>query len=158
MAKAFARDTRAGVSRLDREDERDGGSRVETCHSADDARADGEAKADAEQRDRCGRRPRILRECAHEAEEQQRHRDRERHILRVHEHVPVVERAGGQQEKRDQAAGRTGDAPCDAPCDDEPGKADDGAGQAPRLEQIERQHLGKQRREHVEARRRTCRD
>ena len=98
-----------------------------------------------------GRGPRILLEQSNEAEQEQRHRRRERRVLRVHEHVPVVERAGGEQQQRQQARKRPADPPPDPPGDGEAGDADDGSEQPPRFEQIERHDLGEQRRRHVEA-------
>ena len=93
----------------------------------------------------------IFLERAHQPEQQQRHRDRERRVLRVHEHVAVVERAGGEQRERDQAGERAADAAAEPPGRREPGEADQPAGEPARLEQIERQDLGEQRRDHVEA-------
>ena len=69
----------------------------------------------------------------------------------IDEHVAVVERAGGEQHERKQSGKRAADAAADPPGDGEAGDADRGAEQPPGFEQIERQHLGQQRRRHVEA-------
>src|SRR5450756_309245 len=65
--------------------------------------------------------------------------------------MAVIERAGREQDERDQAGGRPTDAAADAPGDEQPDDADGGPDQTPRLEQSERQHFGGERRRHVEA-------
>ncbi len=58
---------------------------------------------------------RIFVEGAHEAKREQRHRDRKGRVLRVDEHMPVIERAGRQQRDREQAGDRPAEAAGDAP-------------------------------------------
>ena len=87
------------------------------------------------------RRARIVVECAHQAEQQQRHGDRERRVLRIHEHLSVVERAGGDEEERDQPGDRAAEAASDPPRGDDADQADCRADQPARLEQAERQIL-----------------
>ena len=151
-AQAVARAARAADSKRER------GERIERGEAAHDARADRQAEADPEERDGRG----IGRGYSSNA----RTRPSSRSAMAtangasfgVHEHVPVVERAGGEQDEREQ--------PGDGPpirrpirqVTNRPTSADRGADQPPRLEQIERQHLRQQRGQPCRSRRRTCRD
>ena len=110
----------------------------------------GKADADAAQSDGRRRGARIFLERAHDAEEGDHHRHRERRVLRVHEHVAVIERAGGEKDERDQAGERAAEAACQPPGDEQADKADRGADQPARLEQTERQNLCGKRGEKVE--------
>ncbi len=136
---------------FDGDNERQGGRPVERGDDADDARSDRRADADAEQDDARGGRSRIRIEQAHESEQQESHRDGKRGVLRVDEHVPVVERAGGQEGQRHQSGQRPRQLSADAPGCEQADEAECRADQAARLEQIERQELGEQRGRHVEA-------
>ena len=49
-----------------------------------------------------------------DAEQEDRHCDRERRVLRVHEHVAVIQRAGGEQDERHEPRERPAEAPSDA--------------------------------------------
>ena len=84
-------------------------------------------------------------------EHQDHHRDREWRILRVHEHVAVEDRAERQQQQRCETRERAADPAAEPPRHRKPDDADDGAEQAARLEQFERNDLVQQGRDHVEA-------
>ena len=88
---------------------------------------------------------------ADQAEHQDHHRDRERRVLRVHEHVPVEGRAQRQQQQRREPGQRAADAARQPPRHRKADHADDGAEQAARFKQFERDDLVQQRRRHVEA-------
>ena len=139
-------------ARFDREHEqRSAASAVDRAERAHDARAERQADTDADERGAADAGARIFFERAHQAEQQDRHRDRERRVLRVHEHVPVILRAGRQQDERDQAGERAADAAADPPDHEQSEDADRGAEQPARLEHAERQNLRERRREEVEA-------
>ena len=74
-------------------DQRHRRGRVKNRNPADHPRAERQSDADAGKRDSGRTRSLIFLKSAHEPEQQDRHRDRERRILGVHEHVPVIERA-----------------------------------------------------------------
>ena len=93
----------------------------------------------------------ILLQGAHRAEQEDRHCDREGGILRVHEHMAVVERTGGEQRERHKPRERPARSPADAPRDQESDNSHRRANQAAGLEQRERQQLGGERRKQVEA-------
>jgi hypothetical protein len=65
--------------------------------------------------------------------------------------VPVVERAGREQEQGDHAGPRAGDAARQPPGRRQAGDPDRGIDQAPRLEQLERQNFCGEAGQHVEA-------
>ena len=65
--------------------------------------------------------------------------------------MPVIERAGREQDEGDQAGKRSAHPPCDAPAQRNPDETDGATREPARLEQIEGQDLGEQRRQHVEA-------
>src|SRR6266545_4422517 len=83
-------------ARLDRKEERQRSQRLDRSERPHDARSERQAEADADEGAGADRHARIFFEGAHQADEENRHRDRERRILRVHEHVTVIERAGRQ--------------------------------------------------------------
>ena len=139
-----ARDSTAKIRATRRE-------RADQSERAHDARAERQTEADADEAPGRQRHPGILLERAHRPEQQNRHRDREGGVLRVHEHVAVVERAGGEQHQRHEPSERPADAPADPPCDSEPENSDRRANQPARLEQRERQNLRGERRKQVEA-------
>ena len=124
---------------------------VEHRKAAHDARADGEADADAAQRNCRRRRPRIFLEGAHDAEQRDGAGDRERSILGVDEHVSVVERTGGKKDNTDQAGERAAKPPAEPPGDEQADDADRCAHQTARLEQAERQNFGSERAEQIKA-------
>ena len=138
-------------ARLDRKEQRERRKRLDRSERPHDARAERQAEADADQRAGGDRQPRIFFEGSHQPEQENRHRHREGRILRVHEHVAVVERTGGEQHERDQPGERPADAPADAPGDEQPDQSDGGADQPARLEQRERQRPWRQARPEVEA-------
>ena len=109
------------------------------------------AEADADEAPGRQRHPWILFEGTHRPEQEDRHCDREGGILRVHEHVAVVKRAGGEQHERHEPRERPAHAPADAPRDSEPENSHRRANQSAGLEQRERQKLGGERRKQVEA-------
>ncbi len=80
------------------DDEEKRHERIDHGEAAHDTRADREAEPDTGERDGRRRNARVFLECAHEAEQRNRHGDRERAVLGVDEHVAVIERAGGEQE------------------------------------------------------------
>ena len=100
---------------------------------------------------RRGLRARIFLKRADQSEQQQCHGDREGRVLRIHEHMAVIERADRQQHERAQAGKRSADPPADAPSREQADEADHGADQTPRVEQIEREDLREQRSQRVEA-------
>ena len=59
--------------------------------------------------------------------------------------MPVVERAGRQQNESDQSRDGPADAPAQSPGDKEADEADGGADEPARREQAERQNLGGKR-------------
>ena len=125
--------------------------RLDRTESAHDARAERQAEADADQRHGGRRWARVVVEGANQAEQENRHRDRERRVLRIHEHVAVVERAGGEEDEGDETCERPADAPARPPGDEQPENPDDRADEPPRLEHRERQCLGGECGEEVEA-------
>ena len=112
--------------------------RVEDGETAHDTRPDRKAYADAAQRHGCRRRVGIFFEGAHDTQERNRRGHREWRVLRVDEHVAPVERARGEESKRDQAGERAAEPPSEPPRDKEANEADRGAHQPSRLEQAER--------------------
>ncbi len=125
--------------------------RVEQRQSAEHARAERQAGAESDEQDGARRGLRVFLGEAHEAQHQDHHRDRERRILRVHEHVPVEGRAERQQQQRGKSGQRAADAAAEPPRHRKPDDADDGADQAAGFKQFERDDLVQQRRRHVEA-------
>ena len=93
---------------------------------------------------------RILLESADEAEQQDRHRDREWPILGVHEHVADIEWAGRQQDKRKEARARSADSPAGAPHHQQSDNPDQRASQPPGFEQRERENFCGKRCDQVE--------
>ena len=65
--------------------------------------------------------------------------------------MPVVERAGGQQEESDKSGERAADAPAEAPGHEQADEADGGADEPPRREQAERQNFRRERGKEIEA-------
>jgi hypothetical protein len=65
--------------------------------------------------------------------------------------VAVVDGTGGEQHQREQSGERPAHAPADAPGDEQPDQSHGRADQPARLEQRERQHLGRERCHEVEA-------
>src|SRR6516225_6845423 len=74
-----------------------------------------DSEAGTEEGAACNRDAGIVFEDSHETEEKNRHRDRKGRVFRVHEHVAVVERTGGEQDERGQSRRRPADAAPDAP-------------------------------------------
>ena len=114
-------------------------------------RADRQAGAEADDQDGARRGRGIFLGEAHQTQHQDHHRDGERRVLRVHEHVPVEGRAQRQQQQRRKPGERAADAARQPPRHGKADQADDGAEQAAGLEQFERDDLVQQRRGHVEA-------
>ncbi len=150
-ARARCRLPPPGLAGLDGDGQQQSGDRIDRPKAAEDAGADREADAAAEQRAGRRRWPRIFLERAHQAEHQDRHRGCERRVLGVHIHVPVIERAGGEQHERQQPGDRPADPAAEPPGHRETDEADHRAGEPARLEQIEGQNLGEERGRHVEA-------
>ena len=125
--------------------------RIDQCKAAEDARTDRQAGAEADNQNGSRRGRRILLSEANQAEHQDRHRNRERRILRIHEHVPVECRAQHQQQQGGKTRKGTADAPPQTPRHRKADQADDGAEQAAGFEQFERNDLVQQGRRHVEA-------
>ncbi len=150
-ARARCRLPPPGLAGLDGDGQQQSGDRIDRPKATEDAGADREADAGTEQRAGRRRRPRIFLERAHQAEHQDRHRGCERRVLGVHIHVPVIERAGGEQHERQQPGDRPADPAAEPPGHRETDEADHRAGEPARLEQIEGQNLGEERGRHVEA-------
>ena len=125
--------------------------RIDQGKAAEDARTDCEAGAEADNQNGSRRGRRILLGQANQAEHQDRHRNGERRILRVHEHMPVECRAQHQQQQGRKTGEGTADAPPQTPCHCKTDQTYDGAEQAAGLEQFERNDLVQQGRRHVEA-------
>ncbi len=147
-AAAFRTPDRA---RFGKHDDQQRNKRNGRSNPRQDARAEGQAEANAGKRNRAHAGFRILFERAHQAEQQHRHRGGEGRVLRVHEHVAVIERAGREQHQRHQTSHRSTKPAADTPGRDQADDADGRADQPPRFEQSERQHLGGKRGRHVEA-------
>ena len=124
---------------------------IEQCKPAEDARADRQAGAETDDQDGPRRGRGIFLGQADKAEHQDHHRNRERRILRIHEHVPVEGRAQRQQQQRRKPGKRAADAPAKPPRHRKTDHADDGAEQAAGFKQFERDDLVQQCRGHVEA-------
>ena len=133
------------------EDEEKRKQRIDNRKAPKDARADGKSEADAAQRDRRRSRARIFFEGAHDAQERERVGRRKWAVLGVDEHVAVVERAGGEEDERDQAGERAADAAPQPPSDEQSENADGGADEPARWEQPERQNLGGERGEKIKS-------
>ena len=88
---------------------------------------------------------------AHDAEKRDHHGYRERRVFRIHEHVAVIERAGGEEEERDQAGERAAEPAPQPPGDEKADEADRGADKSPRFEQAERQNFRGERGEKIES-------
>ena len=128
------------------------GQRAGRRNAGENPRAERKPQADAERARSSQRRGRgYSSKRAHEAEQQNRHGGGEGRILRIHEHVAVVKRAGRKQHERDQPGDRPAKTAADAPGRDQADDADGRADKPPRFEQPERQHFGDERRSHVEA-------
>ena len=108
----------------------------------------GEGGVDAAAIDRGRRRLGILLHRANHSDQEERHRGGERRVLRIEEHVAVIERASREQDERDQTGGPAGDPPRQAPRRDEAAKPDQGADQTARLEQPERRDFAGESGEH----------
>ena len=124
---------------------------VERADQRENARAGSNAEGEANADDDGTRRLRIVFERMHQSEQQERHRHRERRVLRVHEHMPVEQRQGGEQQGGEETGGGTAEPPPQPPGRGDAGDADQPADQPPGLEQVERQDLGGERGQHVEA-------
>ncbi len=124
---------------------------VEGGHAAHDAGAERKSETEPEDHNRRRARAWILLQRADEPKQQQDHRNRERGILRVDEHVSVEHRRRRQQRERYQACDRTAEPASKPPNDGHAENADRCADKAPGLEQIIRQDLCGQRGQHVEA-------
>ena len=147
-ADRFARALRANF--LDQQrDEAD--QRIDQRQPAENPAADGEAGAEADDQDGSRRGRGIFLGEAHQTQDQDHHRDGKRRVLRVHEHVPVEGRAQRQQQQRREPGKRAADAPRQPPGHGKADHADDGAEQAARFKQFERNDLVQQGRRHVEA-------
>ena len=125
--------------------------RIDQRQPAENPAADGKPGAEADDQDGSRRGRGIFLGEAHETQEQDHHRDGERRVLRVHEHVPVEGRAQREQQQRCEPGKRAADAPRQPPGYGKADHADDGAEQAARFEQFERNDLVEQGRRHVEA-------
>ena len=148
MPRRVARPRRAQLRRIQQGQR---GKRMRAGDDSDHPRPDAQPDPDPAQRDGRGHRPRVFLERANQAQQQQRHGDRERCVLRVHEHVPVVERADGEQHEGTKPGERAADPPADPPGDEQTHEPDCGADQSSCFEQIERKNLRHQCGRHVEA-------
>jgi hypothetical protein len=146
--EGLARALRAGF--LDQQGQ-EAHHRIDQRQPAENPATDGETGAEADDQDGPRRGLRIFLGEAHEAQHQDHHRDGERRVLRVHEHVAVEGRAQCEQQQRREAGKRAADAPRQPPCHGKADQADDGAEQAAGFEQFERDDLVQQRGCHVEA-------
>ncbi|MGY3080880.1 hypothetical protein ACVWZZ_007288 [Bradyrhizobium sp. LM6.10] len=124
---------------------------VDQRKAAKDAGAEREAGAKADDQDRARRRLRIFFGEADQTQHQDDHGHREGRILRIHEHVAVEDRAECEQQERGKSRKGATDAAAEPPRHRKPDHADDGADQTARLEQLERNHLVQESRDHVEA-------
>ena len=125
--------------------------RVNQGQPAEDARTDREAGAKADDQNRPRRGRRVFLGETDQAKHQDHHRDGERRILWIHEHVPVEGRAQRQQQQRRKPGKRATDTPAKPPGHRKANNADDGAEQAACFKQFERNDLVQQGRGHVEA-------
>ena len=124
---------------------------IDQCQSAENPAADCKAGAKPDDQDGARRGGGIFLGEADQTQEQDHHRDRERRVLRVHEHVAVEGRAQRQHQQRREPGQRTADASRQPPRHGKADDADDGAEQAAGFEQFERNDLVQQRGRHVEA-------
>jgi hypothetical protein len=132
----------AGAAGLHRDDQRQRGERIDRGEPAEHAGADGETGPDAHHRAGDRRRAGIFLQGTHQRQRQENHGDGERRVLRVHEHVAVIKRAGGEQGDGNERRERAADPARQAPGDENADQPDAGADQPPRLEQVEREHFG----------------
>ena len=133
------------------EQRRNADHRIEQRQSAEDAGTERKAGAKADDQNGPRRGRRILLDEADETQHQDHHRHRKWRILRVHEHVPVEGRAERKQKQGRQSGKRTADTAAEPPRHRQPDDTDDGADQAARFEQLERDDLVQQRGGHIEA-------
>ena len=127
------------------------GQGIDQGQAAQDARADRQAGAKTDDQDGPRRGRRVLLRQTDKAQHQDHHRNRERRVLRIHEHVAVEGGAQRQQQQRRQSGKRAADTPAQPPRHRKPDHADDGAEQAAGFKQFERDDLVQQRCRHVEA-------
>ena len=124
--------------------------RVNQREPAENPRTDRQAGAEADDQDRSRRRLRVFLGQTDQAQHQDHHRDGERRILGIHEHVPVEGGAQRQQQQRRKPGKGATDTPAKPPRDRKADDADGGAEQTARLKQLERNHFVQQGRGHVE--------
>ena len=151
MGEAMRRLARALRANLGDQQRQEAGHGIDQRKAAEDAAADRKAGADADDQDGARRGRGIFLRQPHQAEHQHDHRHRKRRVFWIHEHVAVEGRAQCEQQERRESRKRSADAARQPPRYRKADKADDGAKQAARLEQFERNDLVQQRRRHVEA-------
>ena len=110
--------------------------RIDQGQPAEDARTDRQASAKTNDQDGPRRRRGVLLGQTDQTKHQDHHRNGERRILRIHEHVPVVGRAQRQQEQRCKPGKRATDASAKPPRHCKADHADDGAEQAAGFKQL----------------------